>query len=403
MPGLTVKTLHHFMSLARVTCMLAGNVPVQCIKHILSMYIMYQCGGLFTDLDIYWLGRPIPIGACGYLFSEEACDDHTASSAHHNPSLSMFAMPKGADIAMYLADRWDNYWFHHAHHVIIGEKPAVELVGTNHEGVHDTHGLQAQIAEAPQLVEAYKPSIICCPLSDRLTMDIYNVMKLQEGHVPSVGNNLAIDYVEPSIQTVARTSVCIKIWHQQWPLPLQAHILTECLRMRCQNIGVYPTDIMAKQVDIAITSSIDTVLMLLGKAVGHTVIGFVFALRDCHWLQGLLKGGLGTWEPHHAEWVPESCTDHGLWTGPPISADHWCGALLYLALCLLCFTGHASNPRTMAAPCRGPAFDRAVNFAIGIDKDAWHGIQMPVLAMSPWLLSHYEHHRDISWPFVEGH
>jgi hypothetical protein len=51
------------------------------------------------------------------------------------------------------------------------------------------------------------------------------------------------------------------------------------------------SDGMAKQVDKAITDYMEAVFKLLGRAVGHTVIGFVFAMLDSPWLRALLQGG----------------------------------------------------------------------------------------------------------------
>ena len=103
-PGLTVMALNALMPGGIVAFMLAGNVPVQFIKDILSMRILHAHGGMFLDMDMYWLGRVIQVGADGYLFAEEPHSRKTGmflGRSHHYPNLAMFAMPKGSDMAVH--------------------------------------------------------------------------------------------------------------------------------------------------------------------------------------------------------------------------------------------------------------------------------------------------------------
>jgi len=161
---------------------------------------------------------------------------------------------------------------------------------------------------------------------------------------------------------------------------------------------------MAKCVDSALTEHTETLCLLLGKAVGHTVLGFVYAMFDSPWLQALLQGGPWPSDSETARGVPGGCLGQGPWVGPAFSASHWCGVLLFLAINLLCPSEQdmtmpvASHPRAMATPRRGPAVDAALDFAMRLDCDAWPGIPKPVEAMLPWLLSHYNSKSDCAWP-----
>jgi hypothetical protein len=54
------------------TWMLRSNVPAQMIKDIVAMRVVQHMGGIVADLDVHWLGRPLPMmGEC--LLCLEPC------------------------------------------------------------------------------------------------------------------------------------------------------------------------------------------------------------------------------------------------------------------------------------------------------------------------------------------
>ena len=293
-PGLTVKYLSCFMTAATVAFMLAGNVPVQFVKDILSMYIIHQCGGLFLDMDIYWLGRSVQLHGHGYLFPEEPHGRRTGTfmgRAHRYPNLAMFAMPKGANTAIVLAQLWETYWFGHALKVLTEEIAPVDQWSCNHRWMKNTRDLQAHIARNPELEAAYVAPIYYCPLSKTLTMAVYDTLAMREAHEPCLVIDLSQDYVQPSVKTIATHSVFVNLWERQWDPALQAKVIVQCVGIRSQILIRYTEDAMATRVDRAITASMEAVLNFLGKAVGHTVFGFLCAMMECPWLQDILEGG----------------------------------------------------------------------------------------------------------------
>ena len=166
---------------------------------------------------------------------------------------------------------------------------------------------------------------------------------------------------------------------------------------------------MAKHVNDALTEHIEIMCSLLGRAVGHTVLGFVYAMFESHWLQGLLKGGPWGTNSDAARGFPGGCLGQGPWVGPAISASHWCGILIYVAIVLLCPTegdekdmSGTSHPRAIATPQRGPAVNSALDFAMRLDGNAWPGIPRPVEAMLPWFLSHYNSKGSFAWPLAQS-
>jgi hypothetical protein len=407
--GLTIKALDMIMLPGTVAFMLAGNVPVQFLKDILSMGIVHRCGGLFMDMDMYWLGQNVQLHGPGFLFPEEPHGRRTGlwlGRSHPYPNLAMFAMPKGAELARSLARTWEDRWFGHAHAVLDGHVPAVDSWDTHHDWMWNTRSLQLQLSKDPQLMQAFRAPIWFCPFSKTLTMDIYNRLEQAEEHSPCLVNDLAIDYKQPSMKTIARHSMCLNLWHRQWTKPLQDKVMAQCATIRAHNLSRFDINAMVnttvKQVDTAIMASIETVLLLLGRAVGHTVMGFVYAMFEAPWLQQLLRPMPQV--PDGAKGGSGCSTGQGPWAGPPISADHWCGALLFLALTLLCSPDHersvaqGSNPRAVATPRTGPAVDSALDFAVSMDSEAWPGVKRPVQAIIPCLLSHYNTHSDYTWP-----
>ena len=156
-----------------VAFMLAGNVPVQLIKDILSMYVVHQHGGMFLDLDIYWLGRPFQLGDSGYLFPEEPHCRRTGlwlGRVHHYPNLAMFAMPAGSQVAISMAHRWEAHWHTHAQDVLAGKKPAVDPWESDHNWMWNTRSLLAAMNKDPVLMDAFRAPIFFCPWSKALTV-----------------------------------------------------------------------------------------------------------------------------------------------------------------------------------------------------------------------------------------
>ena len=413
--GLTVMALNTLMPGAMVAFMLAGNVPVQFIKDMLSMRILHQCGGLFMDMDIYWLGRPIQLSDHGYLFPEEPHCRQTGlwlGRVHRYPNLAMFAMPAGSEVAKALAHRWEDHWYTHAHAVLAKKKAAVDPWESDHGWMWNTRALQSAIAHDPKLKSAYRAPIFFCPWSKALTLELFNNLEVGEAQAPCLDNDLAIPYVQPCVKTIAMHSMCMNLWQRQWTEPgLQVKVLAQCAGIRSHNLGLdrgVPKDMannMATQVEKAITAHFENLCLLLGRAVGHTVLGFVYAMFEAPWLQALLREEPRTCVPDGAHGFIDGCLGQGPWAGPLLSANHWCGALLYLAITLLCSPDHerskqGSHPRAMATPQTGPAVDKALDFAMGLDCDAWPGVKLPVQAMTPWLLSHYNKKCDYTWPMA---
>ena len=129
-PGLTFKSLAAVMPVGMAAFRLAGNVPVQILKDIMSMCILHKCGGLFADMDIMWLGRVVQLDGPGYLFPggtpwqeilcvrwPQQCLPQPGNVCHAQ------GFRPGHIIGQVLDDRW----LAHAHAVLNGTKPAVVI------------------------------------------------------------------------------------------------------------------------------------------------------------------------------------------------------------------------------------------------------------------------------------
>ena len=73
-------------------------------------------------------------------------------------------------------------------------------------------------------------------------------------HAPCFANELTIDYVQPSMATIAKHSVCINLWHRQWTDSLlQDKVIAHCAGIRLQNLGLADITTTINQVDAAKT------------------------------------------------------------------------------------------------------------------------------------------------------
>ena len=108
-PGLEIRDAREIMGPGVVLSLLAGQVPIQIVKDIFSMQVLAMRGGMWADLDMYWLGRHIPVHESGYAFSLEPHSRPATSYMGRSTdrvTLALFALPKGAHLAVKCHTEW---------------------------------------------------------------------------------------------------------------------------------------------------------------------------------------------------------------------------------------------------------------------------------------------------------
>ena len=112
-PGLEIRDSREIMGPGVVLSLLAGQVPIQIVKDIFSMQVLAMHGGMWADLDMYWLGRHIPLHESGYAFSLEPHSRPATSYMGRSTdrvTLALFALPKGARLAVKCHTEWLCKW-----------------------------------------------------------------------------------------------------------------------------------------------------------------------------------------------------------------------------------------------------------------------------------------------------
>jgi len=226
-----------------------------------------------------------------------------------------------------------------------GQSPAEDVWECDHGWIWNTRSLQGVIAKSNMLTAAVKAPIFL-PFAKNLTLVMYDTLALKAAHEPSLLNNLADDYMPSSMKTIAMNTDFINVWQRKWTEPLlQDKVVAEGTRVRSQSLNLDRCCDMAKCVDRALTEHTGTLCSLLGREIGHTLLGFVYAMFDSSWLQVVLQGGPWPFDSETATGVSRSLPRPGSMGRTSFCARHWCGELLYLAIILLC-------PQSMRWACR---------------------------------------------------
>jgi hypothetical protein len=164
--GVSVRHAGHLMPPAQVAFWIANGVPVQMIKDVLSMRAIAREGGLFADLDVMWLGRPLSIAPSGYLIPVEPHSRSTGKvfgRAERYPTLALFAMPKGSDLASQLDRMFTQRWHTHACEFAKSKDP-VPVNESSKKWMANTRDFKDAIKGNPEYME-YRPPISCMPWS----------------------------------------------------------------------------------------------------------------------------------------------------------------------------------------------------------------------------------------------
>jgi len=152
--------------MATAAHLLSNNVPVQMLKDIGSLKILHAEGGIFADVDMLWLGRPVPVTAKGYIFSQEAYHrppGQTLSRRVVYSTLAVLAMPAGSVHAASLASRMLKAWAGHATAVKAKHTTAIDWGKHHSKWMRNTRMLTDAISENSDMLEGLHPPLLVFP------------------------------------------------------------------------------------------------------------------------------------------------------------------------------------------------------------------------------------------------
>ena len=115
-PSLMIRQVGNLFSMVQIAGWLSSNVPVQFVKDVVSTAILAACGGLFTDLDMYWLGRkPVKLfKAVWFHLEPHPSAGRRFGRRSDRVTLAILAMPQDRAVAQELLQSWKAAWSAHA-------------------------------------------------------------------------------------------------------------------------------------------------------------------------------------------------------------------------------------------------------------------------------------------------
>ena len=241
-PAVLLAPLDDFMPSTMARWLLAFGVPVQMVKDILSLMILHAHGGLFTDLDVFWLGRPVPKPE-GFTFGDEppsqvagAVKGRQWNAVH----LGLLGMPKGHPLPKELAEKFLQYWTQVALRGVEVGCPAEETTQRK-DWMHNTKLLSSRVAACPRLAACVQVPLTLLPLTRRMSLRQFEDLAAaaaEEAAVTSDGRvDITVPYRLPSLALMAQRSCTVNLWLRHWPEPLQHAVLKWRAATRSANLA----------------------------------------------------------------------------------------------------------------------------------------------------------------------
>ena len=242
-PGLNVASLEEFLPSTMVRWLLAFGVPAQMVKDILSMRILHAHGGLFADLDVFWLGRLVP-QLFGFTLGDEPHGQPAGAvkgRLWNAVYLGLLRMPKGHPLPMELAEAFQDYWTRVALRAVAEGLPPEELNGTTRKDwMHNTKLLSSRVASWPRLAGCVQLPLTLLPLPRRLTLRQFQALaEKADEPAASLGERVDITapYSLPSLALMEQQSCTANLWTRHWPEPLGQAVLAWCQATRTANLA----------------------------------------------------------------------------------------------------------------------------------------------------------------------
>ncbi len=218
-PGLRKCDLQCILPRGRAQWLLLNNVPVQVVKDMLSLRILARHGGIFTDLDIFSLGREIPLRD-GYVFTQEP---ETGLQGTRKRKVSLLSLQfLGAPVNTCLAGvgkHMERLWHAYAKKVLNKKCEPKDWRKKHTLWMRNTRMFSDFVRANDSLSQAVRPPIYHLPLG----ASCRNLPPFDAGD-----DGARVDYAqgeEPSRASMVRHSLTLGIWARQWPPELKQVVL----------------------------------------------------------------------------------------------------------------------------------------------------------------------------------
>lgn len=244
-PSLQIRPVSNVFSMHQIAGWLSSNIPVQIVKDMVSMAILAACGGLFADLDIYWLGKQPGNFFQGNWFHLEPHPSagRRFSRLSDRVTLAILAMPKDSAVANELLQSWKAFWSSYA----VGQVTSAEQTNWDSLNVvtglwmRNTNDLHKKIGS--QLHQAIQQPIVAIPWPKNLTMACTGC--IVSGQVDNHASRATLDYAQayplPSLKTVAKFTIAVNLWVRQWKEPVTAWALKALRAVRAKALSMPET------------------------------------------------------------------------------------------------------------------------------------------------------------------
>ena len=355
-PGLHCKNAADVLAPGLVLSLLAGHVPVQLVKDIFSMRALALQGGWWADLDVFWLGRPLPIHDSGYAFvlePHQRCAKMAFGRAHDRLTLALFALPQGAPLALKLAEDWLTTWLSWAGDHQADPQPFDWAAQRNstlwmQNTSNFTKSALALRAKLQSLELVHMP-LVCLPWTLRCNAEQLDLI-LSSGVTAGLADQKELDYEKPykvpSLADVALHGCSVNLWSRQWPKPVQDKLIPGLQRIRLANLAAIfvgpvgpagPAGLVVCSLE-AIADAIEAfspqVFAHLGRVHGHQLLAFAHHLMAMPWCAKLLSAGGRNVATTTADGggLPFVVFGVGPWLGPEPDVQIWAALLLWFAV-----------------------------------------------------------------------
>lgn len=281
-PGVAQFDLSEILPQGVASFLLAHNTPPQMVKDVMQFRILHKFGGVFTDLDVLWVGRPLPAFE-GDLFVWEATRDPSRRFSRRTPllSLAICGFAQGSILARDLADKCLTRWQTHAEHVREGKLP-VQWQKCSPQWMANTRDLTEAVVSAG-LQAAIRMPIELQPYPLWLK-DLESASCLE---LPPWGEVLA--YQPPHEELVRRHSICVNLWERQWSQTLQRQVLALATDIRELNLQPVPNSAQSAEEARALCKcSLDTLAGVLPEGCAYKVVGGALLILDKLWCHAFL-------------------------------------------------------------------------------------------------------------------
>ena len=351
--GLHCKDAAQLVEPGVALSLLASGVPIQIFKDMFSMRVLAEHGGVWADLDVFWLGKPLPIHGSGYTF---ALEPHTRPAGQFmgrkspRAHLGLFAMPKKAPLAMDMYQKWFLKWRAWA----MKQDPSHPFNWKSEDGWHrwmdntnmfSNHALKLAKTKSGEPCVVQQPWVFM-PLA--LTFmgltDIDMAMETTSSSASPPVIDCAQPYPSPTVADMALHSCTVNLWTRQLEPHVQAKLMEVLMTLRWTALNKHTPELEVPlndpghdKVD-AVTAAINEfrhdVLEVMGMARGHQLLAYAHCLATHPFVSALLRtGGRSTTAAFPGDGgYPQAVCGIGPWRGREPTASVWASLFLWMGV-----------------------------------------------------------------------